>query len=189
MQQQEFAYHTGINDYKLILDTPIVVRQKIATVKKSFDEDYKGIIISGGAPFILLASFSITENEEQDIVNKLHQVALGGMPFKVHLKNFDIIEDNEIFIKVEEIHTITTLIQQVKGALNGIDAKYNEIPRISVGDSLQPWQMDKSWKKFARQHFSATFLVKEMLLLKRIEGFKSWQILSHLKFENMILSV
>mgnify|MGYP003577070576 CR=1 FL=1 len=178
-----------LNDYRLILDMPAVIKQKITEVKNEFDEDYKGVIIPGGQPFVYLATFAGHESTEEDIIDALNKVALGFMPFKMHLKDFDHINNSEIFIGIEEQVPLQKLIQQVEQTISGTeDLLLNGLPRITIAKRLQPFQFVKSWEKYKEKNFSATLVANEMLLIKRMEGFRSWQILRRLAFQNLVIS-
>ncbi|MFV0605794.1 MAG: hypothetical protein ACK5NK_08145 [Niabella sp.] len=189
MQTSILRNRVPLNDYRLIIDTPLVVHKKIANIKTSFDSDYKGLVIAGGNPFIYLASFSQYENAEYKMVDALNRIAMGFMPFKIHLKNFDHIENSEIYIKLNEEETVNYLIKQIKAVSSDMkEIRLNELPRISIAQRLQPWQFEKSWPDFAHKNLTATFLADQMLLLKRMEGFRSWQVLKHMAFQNQYIT-
>ncbi len=178
-----------LNDYRLILDTPQPVKKKVAAVKIAFDQDYRGMVIAGGNPFIYLATFSQHESGEQAVVDALDRIALGYMPFRMHLHGFGTLDDNEIYLKVAEQEPVSALVEQLKTVEKMmLSARFNDLPRISIAQRLQPWQFQKSWPKYTRKQVSAGFLADSMLLLKRMEGFRSWQILKYLAFQNQIVS-
>ena len=190
MQTSFLHSRDPLNDYRLIIDTPPAVRKKIATIKTQFDAAYKGLVIAGGNPFVYLATFSQPESNEQNMVDALNGIAMGFMPFKLHLKNFGHIDNTEIFIGVEEAETIQYLVSQLKQAEDCMnDARFNELPRISLAQRLHPWQFEKSWPAYAHKSFQATLLADQMLLLKRMEGFRSWQVLKHMAFQNQFIRV
>jgi hypothetical protein len=177
-----------LNDYRLILDTPPIVKKKIAAIKVRFDNDYRGSVIAGGTPFIYLATFSQYETQEQQMLDALDKIAIGFMPFKIHLKNFSHIEADEIFVDVAEKEPFQLLKSQLKNAMDTMqNARFNEIPRITIAQRLQPWQFGKSWDKFSKEHITASYIADKMLLLKRMEGFRAWQIQKYMAFQNMLV--
>ena len=177
-----------LNDYRLILDTPSSVKKKVAATKISFDEDYRGTVIAGGNPFIYLATFSQHESNEQALVDALDRIALGFMPFKLHMKDFGYVDENEIFIGIDTKEPIEMLVKQVKSLENlMLTARFNDLPRVSIALRLQPWQFQKSWPKYSHKHMAASFLADNMLLLKRMEGFRSWQVLKYMAFQNQLV--
>ena len=179
--------YDALNDYRLIIDCPDAVRKKIAATKIEFDADYTGMVVAGGNPFIYLAIFSQYESKEQLFMDELNKLAIGYMPFKIHLKGFGAVENTEICINVHPTESIKRLVKQIEGIQSILHLKTNGLPRISIAQRLQGWQFAKSSKKWLEKPFNATFLVNNMLLLKRMEGFRSWQIMQHLEFQNQFV--
>ncbi|MBK7097344.1 MAG: hypothetical protein IPH58_01960 [Sphingobacteriales bacterium] len=88
-----------------------------------------------------------------------------------------------------ETDIIEYLINELKTAQNTlINPRFNDIPRITIAQRLMPWQFAKSWPKFQHKHLSGTFLADKMLLLKRMEGFRSWQVVRYLAFQNLVVA-
>lgn len=177
-----------LNDYRLILDLPTPIRQKVAEVKIEFDQSYKGLVIAAGPPLIYLASFALRESREAALVAALDQVALTSMPFKMQLKHFGHIQADEIFIAVADEAPLKRLREPLSVALEGTgELHINSLPRVTLARRLQPFQFAQSWRRYEKKSFSATFVVDEMLLLKRMEGYRSWQILKRLQFQNLLI--
>lgn len=187
--QELITTYNPLNDYRLILDPAPVVKKKIAEVKTLFDEQYKGMTIAGGQAFIYLAEFNQREAEEQAVIDQINRVALGFMPFKLHLRNFGQLEEREIYISIEDPMPVQLLSDQVEHAISSVQGvRINKVPRITIARGLQAVQFLKSWKEYEKKSFSATFIASEMLLLKRMEGFSSWQILKRMAFQNLVMT-
>jgi hypothetical protein len=60
-------------------------------------------------------------------------------------------------------------------------------PHIAIARKLLPWQYEKSWMEYKEQHFNASFMAEQLLLLKRKHGHKSWQIIDKLQMMNVYL--
>lgn len=190
MQTSLLHNHDPKNDYRLIIDTPPAIHKKVAALKSALDRDYKGMVIAGGNPFIYLATFSQRESREQEMADVLNLVAIGFMPFKLHLKNFGHIDNREIYIGIEEAETLQYLVSRVKAVAQSLPGlRLNEMPRMTLAQRLHPWQFEKSWPQYEQKHFAATFLADQMLLLKRMEGFRSWQVLKHMEFQNQFTAI
>lgn len=186
--ERSILQYDPLNDYQLILDLPPAAKKKIAAVKTEFDLDYRGTPIGGGQPFVYLATFAQPQSAERTVIDRLHQVALGFMPFKIHFKNFNHLDTTEIYADIELRKPVELLTDKIKAIEKLVKtARFNNLPRITIAKNLQPFQFEKSWKQYAKKPFSVTFIAAEMLLLKRMEGFSSWQILQHMPFQNMAL--
>ncbi|MCH5716868.1 hypothetical protein [Niabella hibiscisoli] len=152
--QETITTYNPLNDYRLILDPPMAVKRKIAAIKTEFDQDYKGIIIPGGQAFIYLAEFSARELKEQDIVDQLNRIALGFMPFKLHLSNFEQSEKSEIYIPLENDLPAQMLVNKLEATESLPEGgRINRLPRITIAKGLQPYQFVKSWKEYEKKVF------------------------------------
>ncbi|HOZ84491.1 MAG TPA: hypothetical protein PK191_03320 [Niabella sp.] len=190
MSGQETIYgRDAMNEYRLILDTPAIVKRKIADEKIVFDLDYRGTVISGGNPCIYLALFSQHVSKELMICDALEKVAMGFMPFKVHLRNFGFCDGHEVYIALDNTAPVDRLVEQIKQVTQWttLNPVFNELPRLTLGRRLHVWQFEKSRQLYEKKHFAATFLSNAMLVLKRMEGFRNWQILKHLEFQNQLV--
>jgi hypothetical protein len=58
-------------------------------------------------------------------------------------------------------------------------------PHIAVARKLNAGQYEKSWPAFAHRSFTASFIADGMLLLKRREGEKAYQIVQRFEFMNL----
>ncbi len=187
--QELITTYNPLNDYRLIIDPAPAVKKKIAEVKTLFDEQYKGMVIAGGPAFIYLAEFSDHEANEQAVADQINRIALGFMPFKLHLKNFGEHEQREIYIGIENLIPLRLLSDQIETALSTVpQVRINQKPRVTVAKGLQAFQFIKGWEAYENKGFSATFIANEMLLLKRMDGFSSWQILRRMTFQNLVMT-
>jgi hypothetical protein len=189
IMQELITTYNPFNDYRLIIDPTPAVKKKIAEAKTLFDEQYKGMVIAGGQAFIYLAEFSDYEADEQANIDQVDRIALGSMPFKLHLKNFGEHEQREIYIGIENLVPFRLLSDQISTALSHVpQVRINNIPRVTIAKGLQAFQFIKSWEEYEKKSFSATFIANEMLLLKRMAGFTSWQILKRMTFQNLVMT-
>lgn len=188
MQESVISYNP-LNDYRLIIDLPAAVKQKIGDTKTVFDEQYKGTVIAGGPSLIYLAEFGCYEAEEEAVTDQINKVALGFMPFKLHLKGFQHLEQKEIYIGVCELAPLQLLTAQIDKEIVVLpNARINVLPRVTIARGLHLFQFGKSWPLYQQKNFSATFIADEMLLLKRMQGFSGWQILKRMNFQNLLVA-
>ncbi len=187
MKEPILPYDTT-SDYRLIIDLPLEVKKRLVAIKNDLDLTQPGIPIAGGQSLIYLAGFSQKASRESETVDALSRIAMGYMPFKVHLRHFGQSGMNEIFVVVEDRKPFEILLAQLQ-KINRFfpDAVFNMLPRVTLAKNLQPFQLMRNWKRYEKEHFSATFVVNHMVLLKRMEGFSSWQILKRMVFENLVI--
>ena len=178
-------------EYLLVLRPHEELRNRIMSVKKEFFEVYKAPTSLGGKAHITLVRFSQFEMMEERIVNRLKAIALGYMPFKVELKDFGSFPSHTIFINVITKVPVQNLVRELKSAqrLMKLDAEHKphfiDEPYITIARKLVPWQYEKGWLEYSHKQFTGRFIADGMLLLKRREGEKGYQIVQQFEFMNL----
>jgi len=178
-------------EYLLVLRPHEELRNRIMSVKKEFYEKYEAPTSLGGNPHITLVRFSQFEMLEDRIVNRLKAIALGYIPFKVELKDFGSFPSHTIFLNVITKVPVQKLVRELKSAqrLMKLDAEnkphFIDEPYITIARKLVPWQYEKGWLEYGHKQFTGRFIADGMLLLKRREGEKGYQIVQHFEFMNL----
>lgn len=178
-----------LNSYRLILDPPPATKHKIAAARARFDAFFRGTPVAGGSPFVYLSSFFVYDTGEDMVIDQLSRIALGAMPFKIHLKGFGHLEEKEIYIQIAETGWVSAVIDkigQVRTSWTG--ERFNPLPRISLARNLLPWQFERVWPYFENEPFQSRFVIRGMRLLKQAPGYRSWQILRYFLFENQLIT-
>ncbi len=62
-------------------------------------------------------------------------------------------------------------------------------PFITIARKLLPWQYEKGWLEYSHRNFTGRFIADSMLLLKRREGEKAYQIVQRFEFLNLPVSI
>jgi 2'-5' RNA ligase len=180
-----------INEYLLVLSPHEELWQKILKTKKEFAENYKAPSAIWGRPHLTLVKFRQIEMIEERIVNRLKTVSMGYHPFKVELKDFGSFPSHTIYINVTSKLPIQNLVKEIRSAqqLMKLDKEnkphFMEEQYITVARKLVPWQYEKAWLEYSQRRFTARFIADSMLMLKRREGDKAYQILRRFEFMNL----
>ena len=180
-----------INEYLLVLSPHEELRNRIMQVKKEFGEKYKAPTAIWGKPHVPLAKFLQVEMLEERIVNRLKAIAMGYHPMKVELKNFGSFPSHTIYINVVSKEPIKTLVREIRPIqqLMKLDKDnkphFFDEPHLTIARKLSPWQYEKGWLEYSNRHFTGRFIADGMLLLKRRQGEKGWQILQRFEFMNL----
>lgn len=180
-----------VNEYMLVLNPHEELRNRIMGIKKEFYETYKLAMNAGNKSHLALVRFTQLEMMEEKIINRLKTVAMGYQPFKVELKDFGSYPSHSIYINVttkEPVRNLVKLIkpwQRVLRMDNDHKPHFIDDPHITVATKLVPWQYEKSWLEYSNKHFTGRFIADSMLLLKRREGDRAWQILQRFEFQNL----
>ncbi|HEV3249799.1 MAG TPA: 2'-5' RNA ligase family protein [Puia sp.] len=183
-----------MNDYLLVLTPHEELRNRITQIKKDFYEAYKSSKALWGKPHVALLKFSQFEMLEERIVNRLKTVAMGYHPIKVELKDFGSFPSHTIYINIPTKEPIRQLLKQIKGDQrlfrpdNDHKPHFIDDPYFTVASKLLPWQYEKGWLEYSNRHFTGRFIADSMLLLKRRQGDKAWQIVQRFEFMNLPVS-
>jgi 2'-5' RNA ligase len=179
------------NEYLLVLNPHEELRNKINSVKKEFYENYKAPSALGGKPHLTLVKFDQLEMMEERLVNRLKTIAMGYPPFKVELKDYGSYPSHTIFINVTSKLPIQNLVKEIKQVqrLMKMDNEHKpyfiDEPNMIIARKLVPWQYEKAWLEYSHRHFTGRFIADSMLLLKRREGDKAFQIVQRFEFMNL----
>lgn len=181
-----------INDYLLILSLPEEVWDKIIKVKEAFAETYQSTHARWGKPHITLAKFMQYEMMEARIASRLRAVAMGQYPFKAELRDYGGFPSHTIYINVVTKVPVQNLVKQVRSEAQRLMKLNDENkphfitePHVTVARKLQPWQYEKAWLAYSNKHFTGRFIADGMLLLKRPQNQKAYQIVERFAFQNL----
>ena len=180
-----------INEYMLVLSPHEELWQKILKIKREFADNYNAPTAVWGKPHLTLVKFQQIEMMEERIVNRLKTVSMGYHPFKVELKNFGSFPSHSIYITVTTKLPVQNLVKEIKSAqqLMKMDKEHKphflDEPHFAIARKLVPWQYEKAWLEYSQRQFTGRFIADGMLLLKRREGDKAYQILQRFEFMNL----
>lgn len=179
------------NEYLLVLSPHEELRSRIMQVKKEFYEAYQAAHANWGKPHLTLVKFTQLEMMEERIVNRLKTIAMGYHPIKVELKDFGSFPSHTIYINVTSKEPIRNLVKEIRVVqklmkLNDDNKPhFMDEPHFTIARKLLPWQYEQGWQEYSGRHFTARFIADSMLLLKRKEGDKAWQIAQRFGFMNL----
>jgi 2'-5' RNA ligase len=177
-------------EYLLVLHPHEVLRNKIMDTKKEFAKKYEAPSAEWGKPYIPLVKFTQLQLMEERIVNRFKMIAMAMPAFKVELKDFGSFPSHTIYINVDTKAAIQMLVKSLKPAQSLLKTKeqkphFIENPNIAIARKLLPWQYEKGWLEYSNRHFTGRFIAKNILLLRRPEGLKSYQPVQQFEFMNM----
>jgi 2'-5' RNA ligase len=177
-------------EYLLVLQPHEELHNKIAKVKKEFAEKFETPSAEWGKPQITIARFSQLQMMEERVVNRFKMIAMAMPAFKVELKDFGSFPSHTLYINVDAKAAIQLLVKRLKPAqalmkTKDIKPHFIDNPYVTVARQLLPWQYEKAWLEYSHKNFTGRFIAKNMLLLRRPEGMKSYQAVQRFEFLNM----
>lgn len=183
------------NEYLLVLSPHEELRSRIRQVKRDFCEAYQAPMAIAGKPHLTLVTFAQLAQMEERIIGRLRTIAMGYCPFKVELKDFGSLPSHSIFINVTSKLPIRGLVKEIREIqrLMKPDKEHKphfiDEPNLTIARKLLPWQYEKGWLEYSHKSFTGRFIADSMLLLKRRQGDKAWQIVEKFAFQNLPVAI
>lgn len=183
-----------VYEYMLILNPHPDLREKISAVREEFNKQFKVEKPLTSTPNLGIANFMQYAFKEESIVKKLRAIAMSFAPFKVEIKDFGNYPAHTLFFNVTSKLPVQNLVREIRTQTQALMKLNQETkphfflePHITLAMKLKPWQFEKSWLEYSCKHFTGRFIADAMLLLKRAEGEKPWQIFQRLEFQNLLV--
>lgn len=183
-------------DYSIVLIPHEELRNRIASIRKAFNEEYKIALPVISRPAVTLATFRQIRLMEERIVQRLHIIAMGYHPIKIELKDYGSFPSHSIYINVTSkvpVQNLVKIIRHDAQKLMKLDAdnKPHFIlePYILIARKLQPWQYEKGWLEYSHKHFTSRFIADSMLLLRRPAGEMKYSVLERFEFMNLPVTI
>ncbi len=180
-------------DYLLVLSPHEDLKNRIMKVKTDFSEAYESKLALAGKPHITLVRFRTWEMMEEKIVSRLKVIAMGHRPFKVNMKDYGSFPTHTIYINVLSKLPVQELSRELRTARKLLKSPDNDPhfitePHLTIARKLSAPQYEKAWLEYSHKQFTASFIADSMLLIKRREGEKAYQIVRRLDFMNLPVS-
>ena len=177
-------------DYLLVLEPHEALREEVMRVKNYFGKTYDCAASVTGKPNVTLIRFEQYEMIEQRIVHRLQLIATEHASFMVELNDFGSFPTHSIFLNVTTKNQIVDLVKSFRPIQHLLkinkDRKPHFItdPYINIARKLLPWQYEKGWLEMSNTHFSGNFLVDHLLLLRKRDGEKRYEVVKKFTLMN-----
>lgn len=181
-----------IYEYLLVLNPHETLREKIMQVKQQFYEKYKSSSALYGKPHLTLVNFVQYEMMEDRLVNNLDVLAMGCSPVKIEMKDYGSFPSHTIYINITSKVPVQNLVKNIRTNTQRLmklndDNKPHFIlePHLTIARKLLPWQYEQGWLEYSHRHFTGRFIADSMLLLKRPDGERKYEIVKRFEFQNL----
>ena len=188
---ESYKKQLSTNEYLLVLNPREELCNRIQRVKREFYEIYQAPSAIGGKPHVGLVRFTQLDLMEERIVQRLRTIAMGFSPFMVELKDYGSYPSHSIFINVISKLPIRALLNEIRDVqrLMKLDKDHKphfiEESHVPIARKLLPWQYEKGWLEYSNKSFTGRFVADAMLLLRRRQGDRAWQIVERMAFQNL----
>ena len=160
-------------EYLLVVNPGMETTAQLAEEKKQFYRMYgeEGAITT--KPHLTVASFTASEAMEETLIRYMRRILSANTGFGVMLNNYSGNPTGEVFIRVQQPEPFKRLAEGLKAIdhyirSNGYPAA-NLItrPHVTIAGRLPETVYSKAMLDYSQRIFNTTFVVNELLLLKR----------------------
>ena len=163
----------GCYEYLLVINPGKEVNEKLIAEKQMFYDDYKEKAAIKTKPHITVASFLAKEAMENTIIRWMQRICSKHQSFVVTLNNYGGFPPGTIYLRIQNEAPFRELAEElsvVNAYINSSSCPpmlHTPRPHVSIADNLSEETFFKALTQYAHKSFHESFLVNELLLLKR----------------------
>ncbi|MGB8192733.1 MAG: 2'-5' RNA ligase family protein [Chitinophagaceae bacterium] len=182
------SHRDGLWEYLLVVRPDAHICSKLAAEKEEFFNRYQHSTALHGQPHMTLGAFIATEDMEDTIIKWVQRICGMNKGFSITLNNYSGIPDHTIFLRVQNPERLRELSLQLKvidyyvRSNNCPPLKLVNRPHLSIAARLPAHVYSKAMPEYSRKMFHETFMVTELLLLKRLNQFDACRHVNVFRF-------
>lgn len=161
-------------EYLLVVHPAKEIFEQLQEEKENFSSVYKVSIAKKTLPHITISNFMATEGMEATLIKWMHNVISKQKRFTVMLNNYSGFPSSKtVYARVQDHEPFKQLATSLRViddyiTVNGFKkAIFPNHPHLSIARSLQQNVYEKAMMDYSRKTFNASFIVDELVLLKR----------------------
>jgi 2'-5' RNA ligase len=176
-------------EYLLVVHPAAAVFEQLKEEKEKFSAAYNVSIARKTLPHITIANFLAKEEMENTIIKWMHKIISNQQGFDVMLNNFSGFPSSKtVYARVQNHAPFKQLAESLKvieeyirsyGLPRAIIPSH---PHLSIARSLQQNVYEKAMMDYSQKTFNASFVVDELVLLKRQNQYDKCRQISVFKF-------
>lgn len=170
----------AINEYLLVLTPHEDLSNKLTLLRKEFAETFHTAPVLF-PPQLTLLKFTQVEMMERRFALQMRLQAMAQHPLQVKLNGFGSYPSHSIFAKLANGSEVTNLIKGLKSIAKQLTLHKDHAPHFiqepvfTIAQKLLPWQYEQAWQQWQHKNFMTSFMVNNMILLKRRLGEKTYR--------------
>jgi 2'-5' RNA ligase len=180
--QTSFSSATKLSEehlyqYLLVVHPDSDVYEKIETEKQDFYNEYKEKIAIKTKPHITVANFLAKESMEETIIRWIQRICNQKERFTVTLNNYSGFPPHTIYLRVQNEKPFQQIAKELKVINSYVSScscphmKLISKPHVSIAKRLSEEVYFKALIQYAHKSFHASFIVNELVLLRRENQF------------------
>ncbi len=178
----------GMMEYILVMHPGEQVNEKILLEKQNFYRQYGEKNAIKPKQHITLANFLAKEAMEPTLSRWINNICSQHKSFELTLNNYSGFPPHTIYLRIQDPSPVYGLIHQLKildDFIRSSDCpplKVSPKPHLTIARRLSMEIYDKAIKEYSQKDFHESFLVKELVLLKRSHQFDTCTTVNKFRF-------
>lgn len=180
--------NNGFWEYLLVANPDDAINGMVKAEKELFHQHFHQKIAIKTKPHITVANFLAVESMEETIIKWLQRICGQQYSFSVMLNNYGGFPPHTIYLRVQNPQPFLNLAKQLKVIDNFIcdngcpPARLTKNPHMTIARRLPEEIYSKALIDYAQRDFHATFVARELVLLKRRHQLDACQHLGVFRF-------
>ena len=164
-------------EYLLVAHPDSEVFEKVMREKQLFCEEYQEKVAVKTKPHITVANFLAKEAMEETLIRWIQRICSQQQSFNVTLNNYSGFPAHTIYLRVQNYEPFKKLTKELKVINTYVSScscppmKINSKPHVSIARQLSEEVYFKALTQYAHKSFHESFVVNELLLLRRTHEF------------------
>jgi 2'-5' RNA ligase len=189
------AGSNALYEYLLVGHPDEMVRNKVMEEKVQFAGVYGQKIAGKTKPHITVANFLASEAMEPTIIKWMQRICGAQHSFNVTLNNYSGFPPHTIYLRVQDPQPFAQLAKQLKTVDDFLRASacppamLITRPHLSIARKLPAQVYNQAIADYAQKKFHASFMLEELLLLRRAHQFDACQIIQVFRLKPADLQV
>lgn len=180
----ELNRNRDLFEYLLVANPVGPAGSRVIEVKESFYNTYRQVPGNKANPHITLAKYLAKEAMEATIERWVQRICNQQKSFKVILNNFSGYPPHTLYIRVQNPQPFHSLVNQLKviesyvSGNSGYPVKFASNPHLPIARRLPDEIYTKALFDYAGRDFHESFIVNELVLLKRKTRTEAGQVIN-----------
>ena len=168
---------SGQYEYLLVANPDETVFNKVMTEQQVFYDRYKEKIAVKTKPHITVANFMAMESMEDTVIRWIERICKNQHSFSVVLNNFSGFPPHTIYVRVQNPQPFQQLAKQLQVISDYIKSNEDPLPlltsrpHLTIARRLPEAVYSKAMMDYSQRDFHSSFMVNELVLLKRKHPF------------------
>lgn len=170
-------YGQDLYEYLLVAHPDTIVNEKIKAEKDFFSGHFQQKVTANTHPHITIANFLAKESMEETLTRWIQRICTQQQSFVVTLNNYSGFPPHTIYLRILDEQPFKKLAKDLKVLNTYVHScacppvKIISKPHLSIARKLPEDVYFKALIQYAHKSFHESFVVKELLLLKRKHQF------------------